>query len=340
MPYEQLAQSILKKTSIIKAGTTWGEHSIWNNGFTAKPGFEAKINTYHKVLSLVRKENKKNPIGDDDILNELESCLINNCKFNVANCREFSSLGLYICMKENVPAELFHFVHEGADHVFLVIGRKPESDPSDPSTWGGLIVDPWDDGGKYYSSDKADAYFKKRFTPKYKVAPWEKYNTSYLNSLRTIDNLKNSFFKKYEELQESLKKLLQSSTVILQSQTDAGKAEEIKDHIGRLKQLEKIDPQKIFDQFVNKAKKPARPDDLDEYSITRIQVKEFLIGYTENIVGIKKAIKEIVARQPIKMGPPSVELMPLLFRSTVSQSEASIITPIEEASARGPKSMG
>lgn len=65
------------------------------------------------------------------------------------NCGEYAMLALkYVVAHNNsnsaqINAECYEV--QGGDHVFLVVGREPASNPKDPSTWGesAYICDPW-----------------------------------------------------------------------------------------------------------------------------------------------------------------------------------------------------
>ena len=61
------------------------------------------------------------------------------------NCSEYSDLALEHIAEHHptANAEIFHI--EGGDHVFLVIGRDKNSNPSNPKTWGknAVFCDPW-----------------------------------------------------------------------------------------------------------------------------------------------------------------------------------------------------
>lgn len=65
----------------------------------------------------------------------------------VGNCYELAFLALdYMAIKfPLINAEVYRIVN--GDHVFLVIGRNPDSDPSDPLQWGdnAYFCDPWSD---------------------------------------------------------------------------------------------------------------------------------------------------------------------------------------------------
>jgi len=64
--------------------------------------------------------------------------------FKVGNCQAQAShaLGYLITSLKITHAEIFRLQQ---DHAFLVIGREPNSDPSDYMTWGknAVICDPW-----------------------------------------------------------------------------------------------------------------------------------------------------------------------------------------------------
>ncbi len=61
------------------------------------------------------------------------------------NCDEFTKQAFdFILYHDNsIKAEVYEI--QGGDHVFLVLNRDPNSDPSDPDTWGkkAVICDPW-----------------------------------------------------------------------------------------------------------------------------------------------------------------------------------------------------
>lgn len=61
---------------------------------------------------------------------------------SAGNCGELSNLALNFLRKNNVNAESFKIVN--GDHAFVVINRKPNSDPNNPADWGdeAIICDP------------------------------------------------------------------------------------------------------------------------------------------------------------------------------------------------------
>ncbi|KTC86439.1 hypothetical protein [Legionella brunensis] len=54
--------------------------------------------------------------------------------FSAGKCGEYSFLILNYLRKNNIDAEYFSI--KNGDHAFIVMGREPNSDPNDPSTWG------------------------------------------------------------------------------------------------------------------------------------------------------------------------------------------------------------
>lgn len=66
-------------------------------------------------------------------------------KYSMGNCEEYAFVALDYIFEKNpsVTAELFYI--KGGDHIFLVIGRDPASDPGLPEDWGehAYICDPW-----------------------------------------------------------------------------------------------------------------------------------------------------------------------------------------------------
>jgi len=60
--------------------------------------------------------------------------------------------------KPELRAELFYL--EGGNHVFLVLGRNPSSDPSKYKEWGGeaVICDTW--SGKVFPASEIESKLK------------------------------------------------------------------------------------------------------------------------------------------------------------------------------------
>lgn len=83
-------------------------------------------------------------------------------KFPVGDCNEYADLAmncLYTYYKSsNIKAEIFSI--EKGDHIILVMDRDPNSDPTNPATWGehAVICDPWI--GKVYPTYMIDKELK------------------------------------------------------------------------------------------------------------------------------------------------------------------------------------
>jgi hypothetical protein len=76
-------------------------------------------------------------------------------KFSLGNCGELTLMALDYVVNyapETINAESYYIV--GGDHVFLVVGRDPDSDPKKPETWGehAYICDPWSNA-VYHASE-------------------------------------------------------------------------------------------------------------------------------------------------------------------------------------------
>ena len=79
---------------------------------------------------------------------------------NVGTCLEMSAVAFKhsIQNKPELRAELFFL--EGGNHVFLVLGRNPSSDPSKYKEWGGeaVICDAW--SGKVFPASEVESKLK------------------------------------------------------------------------------------------------------------------------------------------------------------------------------------
>lgn len=73
----------------------------------------------------------------------LTTCLMTQ-HYKIGNCQEQATLAFnYLNSKGVSSLELCHFI--GGDHAFVIIGREPNSDIRNPSTWGdeAVFCDPW-----------------------------------------------------------------------------------------------------------------------------------------------------------------------------------------------------
>jgi hypothetical protein len=119
-----------------------------------RPDINSRIRNISHKISRIRMSSE----SDLEVLKRAK-------EQKVANCSEMVELGFEYALSTlhtTSSIEIFH-IH-GGDHVFLVIGRDPNSDMSDSSTWGTdcVICDPW--SGAYYPALKLKNYllnFKK-----------------------------------------------------------------------------------------------------------------------------------------------------------------------------------
>lgn len=82
-------------------------------------------------------------LTDSDVM-EMKWCVKMAKQFSVGNCVEYAQLVVNYLRKMDVGlAELFE-IKQG-DHVFVVIGRAEDSDPTKPETWGpdAVVCDAW-----------------------------------------------------------------------------------------------------------------------------------------------------------------------------------------------------
>ncbi|VEB39391.1 hypothetical protein [Legionella cherrii] len=151
-------------------------------------------------------------------------------KFSVGNCYEYALLALdYVINYEpHVSAEAFYI--KGGDHCFLVIGRKADSNPSDPTTWGEevYICDPSENEvylavnylsrlKNYYKVDDNNGEtftnFSENFnSEKHRLSPIPNLNTDYFrhyNSEEHLNKLLMRFREKYAVILSAAEKMKQ-----------------------------------------------------------------------------------------------------------------------------------
>lgn len=78
-------------------------------------------------------------------------------KANCGNCDEQTAITVGFLNRAGVyPHERMTLFEDPNMHVFVVIGRKHGSTPSDPSTWGdtAVVIDPWHQNGKVFFAAK------------------------------------------------------------------------------------------------------------------------------------------------------------------------------------------
>lgn len=153
---------------------------------------------------------------------------IETCKkLSLGNCHEMALMALDYVLRyapSSINAEVYHI--EGGDHVFLVIGRKANSNPRKPETWGedAFICDPWSDKvypaseyltqTKNYYISRHDGDYSNHIenfdSRKHQLSPVPLLNTEYLrktNSRSHLDKVIVLFQTKMRSTIESLEKL-------------------------------------------------------------------------------------------------------------------------------------
>ncbi|ETO92365.1 Uncharacterised protein [Legionella longbeachae] len=101
----------------------------------------------NKALADIRQAFAKEDffLNIETTITRFEKRIADCKKFSIGNCHELALMALDYMIRNqpNVHAEVYSI--EGGDHAFLVIGRKIDSDPEKPETWGdeAYICDPW-----------------------------------------------------------------------------------------------------------------------------------------------------------------------------------------------------
>lgn len=126
----------------------------------------------------------------------------NSKKFSLGNCAELAMLAMnYIAHNTDNNAEFYNIIN--GDHMFVVIGRQMNSDPSDPTTWGdqAFFCDPWSNL-VYPSRD-----YLTKLHDHYISGDVENYN--YVNNIRPFDphtqqlmpvaNLNTAYIRSFHE---------------------------------------------------------------------------------------------------------------------------------------------
>lgn len=163
-------------------------------------------------------------IVEDILFYKFKQTIKFTTKYSLGNCHELACLALYYILtqfkNENIRAEIYDVV--GGDHAVLVIGRKENSDPLDPTTWGddALICDPWSNhvfkASDYLTELKCYSritmpgrYIHKSidFDPSiHTLLPHGGYNTTYLRSKNTVDTLVKNFTIKSNKIIKIIEK--------------------------------------------------------------------------------------------------------------------------------------
>lgn len=188
------------------------------------------------------KEKKQIQPFKHSFLVYYESVIANTSKYSLGNCYELALQAFDYILNNapEVPAEVFKIVK--ADHAILVLNRIPDSDPSDPTTWGenAIICDPLSKQNfkaKDYISNNP-RYFKNTANV---FEPLDKHNTSFLHQEKKITSLKINFLNEAQRLQ----KILNNCQTLLQTEEELVKKEYGEKHKKTLMMTEKITQNKI-----------------------------------------------------------------------------------------------
>jgi hypothetical protein len=110
---------------------------------------QAVVSSINMVRDIVDALEEENP----QIFGTLQGALLVAAvveKYTVGNCEEMSKVGLKYAYDNKASQRVEIFRIEGGNHLFLVIGRKRNSDVTNPKTWGSsaVVCDTW--SGKVY----------------------------------------------------------------------------------------------------------------------------------------------------------------------------------------------
>jgi hypothetical protein len=209
--YEQAAQrACAYARSYILLGTT----QLINNNYTVLE---------KKSLSMALSDIRNACLEFSVYLLEIDLVIrkfyqtINLCKkYSLGNCHELALMALdyVVHSAPDVEAEVVHI--KGGDHVFLVVGRKINSDIKRPETWGdnAYICDPWADdvypASEFLTKTKnfyrvkdlsTETYtnFVQNFNPlTHTIAPVSSMNTYHIRRAHSEEHHKK-IFKFFEE---------------------------------------------------------------------------------------------------------------------------------------------
>lgn len=154
-------------------------------------------------------DNAKRILEKDEVVNYYENEIAFSCKYSLGNCFELALQALdHVLRKERVDMFAELYLLQGGDHGFLVLNRKPESDPELPETWGdaAVICDPWSNEvypAIQYRLKLKDFYrdidgenLVEDFDPdKHTLKPYGDMNTQYLHRYRNVGRIKTNFIE-------------------------------------------------------------------------------------------------------------------------------------------------
>ncbi|WED42068.1 hypothetical protein [Legionella cardiaca] len=114
--------------------------------------FEALNNAVLKQVRALINQTRVDPyrlLTDDDVY-DYEKTISLTSKYSLGNCYELAlqAMDYFLTTTNQIPSsnvEVLSIDGEKGDHIFLVIGRSPESNVNDINSWGtdAVICDPW-----------------------------------------------------------------------------------------------------------------------------------------------------------------------------------------------------
>ncbi len=204
------------RQQIIKGSTQLENNSLlisyWN---ALEKGVSQVRNLHDEILK------EKPQLDAHKIISDYEGRISISSKYSLGNCHElvFHAFDYILNNYKDMYAEIYGIY--GGDHVFLVLNRDRNSDPSNPMTWGKLtiICDPWADivyKASEYQSKLKNFYRKnnKNHTEdfnhwKHTLKPLPHLNTDFFKKYRNIKALHTNFKKICNGLLQKLKKIKQ-----------------------------------------------------------------------------------------------------------------------------------
>lgn len=143
--FELAAQAVAYARKIIKKGST----QIENNSLSSDEYDELFdfVKEHREFMRSQLQISESSRIISNERLYRYEKLVALSTAYGLGNCFELS-LQAFDFLLSNPKAsdtnvEIFDI--KGSDHIFIVIGRDPKSDPNDPMSWGknAVICDPW-----------------------------------------------------------------------------------------------------------------------------------------------------------------------------------------------------
>ncbi|WP_419421537.1 hypothetical protein ACNVED_16655 (plasmid) [Legionella sp. D16C41] len=158
-------------------------------------------------------------------------------KFSLGSCYELALMALDYVLRyapPSVNAEVYYI--KGGDHAFLVVGRKMNSNPNKPETWGkeAYICDPWSNKvypaseylsqtKNYFISRKEDGDYSNHIEDfdkhRHKLSPISLQNAEYLRKTQLqphLNKIVQLFQKRMKAILKALEKLETNLKAIMQ----------------------------------------------------------------------------------------------------------------------------